>query len=192
MAVMADVERELFGQPFTVDDLVSTPDDGRRYELLDGALLVTPAPGWAHQDAAARLWLVFEGARPPDLRAVLAPFAVQLSAYVELQPDVLVARYVDLTAKNLPVAPLLVVEILSPSTSLIDVNLKKAAYQRHGVRAYWIVDPDRDKPSVTVFELGPGGYAEVGHAVGDAELIVDTPFPVRLRPSDLLAGLDPG
>jgi Uma2 family endonuclease len=191
MAVMADVEPQLFGKPFTVDDLESTPDDGHRYELLDGTLLVTPAPGWAHQDATARLWQILEGVRPPEVRALLAPFAVQFSRSVELQPDVLVARYVDLTPKNLPTAPLLVVEVRSPSTALIDLNLKKAAYARHRVPSYWIVDPNPDKPSVIVFELDGDKYLEVAQAVGDAELIVDRPFPVRLRPADLLAGLRP-
>jgi Uma2 family endonuclease len=123
---------------------------------------------------------------------VIAPFAVQFSQDVELQPDVLVARYADLTPKNLPTAPLLAVEVRSPSTALIDLNLKKAAYARHGVPSYWIVDPDPDKPSVTVFELAGGEYVEVAHAAGDAELAVERPFPVRLRPVDLLAGLRPG
>jgi Uma2 family endonuclease len=191
MAVMADVEPGLDGRPFTVADLESTPDDGRRRELLDGALLVTPAPGWAHQDAVMRLTLRLEAARPPELRVVMAPFAVQLADDTELQPDVLVARYADLTPTNLPAAPVLVVEIRSPSTALIDLNLKKAAYQRHGVAAYWIVDPDPDKPSVTVFELGADGYVELAQAVGDAELVVDRPFPIRFRPADLIAGLRP-
>ncbi|MEN3361010.1 MAG: hypothetical protein V7637_4992 [Mycobacteriales bacterium] len=191
MAVMADVETEPFGRPFTVDDLESTPDDGHRYELLDGALLVTPAPGWGHQDAGARLWQALEGARPADMRVVVAPFAVRFSKMVEFQPDVIVARFTDLTPKNLPTAPLLAVEIRSPSTALIDLNLKMAAYQRHGIPAYWIIDPDPDKPSVVAFELGPDGYAEVAQAVGDAEFVVDKPFPIRLRPADLLIGLRP-
>jgi Uma2 family endonuclease len=191
MAVMAAVELQPSGRPFTVADLESIPDDRHRYELLDGTLLVTPAPGWAHQDAASRLWQVLESARPPELRVIGAPFAVQLTDDTELQPDVLVARFTDLTLKNLPTAPVLAVEVRSPNTALIDQTLKKAAYARHGVSAYWIVDPDPDKPSVVVYELGPAGYVEVTQAVGDAVLAVDRPFPIRLRPSDLLVGLRP-
>jgi Uma2 family endonuclease len=191
MAVMADVEPELFGKPFTVDDLESTPDNGHRYELLDGTLLVTPAPGWAHQDAGFRLGMLLEAARPAHLRVLLAPFAVRFSDEVELQPDVLIARYDDLTPKNLPTAPLLAVEVRSPSTALIDLNLKKAAYARHRVPFYWIVDPNPDKPSVVAFELDGDKYIEVAQAAGDAELIVERPFPLRLRPADLLAGLRP-
>lgn len=193
MAVMTSVEpeRQPFGSPFTVDDLATMPDDGRRYELLDGTLLVSPAPGWAHQDAGFRLGMLLEAARPPHLRVLLAPFAVRFAKDIELQPDVLVARYDDLTPKNLPTAPLLAVEVRSPSTALIDLNLKKAAYARHAVASYWIVDPDPGKPSVTVFELTGAEYTETGQVSGDGELAVERPFPVRLRPSDLLVGLRP-
>jgi Uma2 family endonuclease len=194
MAVMTSVEPEQqpFGREFTVHDLETMPDDGHRYELLDGTLLVSPAPGWAHQDATVRLWRLLEDARPAEARVLVAPFAVQFSEKVEFQPDVLVARYDDLTPKNLPTAPLLAVEVRSPSTALIDMNLKKAAYARHRVASYWIVDPSPDQPSVTVFELDGAEYVEVARAVGDAELAVDRPFPVRLRPADLLAGLRRG
>jgi Uma2 family endonuclease len=154
-------------------------------------MLVTPAPGWGHQDAAFRLAMRLEAGRPAHLRVIVAPFAVQFSDDTELQPDVVVARYADLTPKNLPVAPVLAVEIRSPSTALIDLNLKKAAYQRHGVQSYWVIDPNLEKPSVVVFELAADGYVEVARAVGDAELAVELPFPIRLRPADLLIGLRP-
>src|SRR5215211_4641527 len=108
MAVMPSIETEpSFGRPFTVADLESTPDDGHRYELLDGALLVTPAPGWAHQEAVVELTGRLRQDRVPGVRVICAPFAVQFTQDTELQPDVLVARYDDLTPEKLPTAPLL-------------------------------------------------------------------------------------
>ena len=83
-----------------------------------------------------------------------APFAVRTSTSTELQPDVLVARDEDLTEKLLPVAPVLAVEVLSPSSVINDLNNKKAAYERMGVESYWVVDPQA--PSIMVFELADG------------------------------------
>lgn len=129
------------GRPFTVHDLEGMPDDGRRYEIIDGMLLVTPAPGWSHQEMSATLFLVLRAACPPILRVLLAPFALRTAPTSEVQPDVLVARYHDLTEACLPVAPLLVVETLSRSTQLNDRNTKKAHYERLGVPSYWLLNP---------------------------------------------------
>jgi hypothetical protein len=65
--------------PFTVTDLEGMPDDGRRYELIDGELLVCPAPGWARQEAVFTLYMFLRNACPPDLRVIGAPFAVRLT-----------------------------------------------------------------------------------------------------------------
>jgi len=72
----------------------------------------------------ATLYLQLRASCPADLRVLIAPFAVRSAFDSEVQPDVLVTRYADLTPKNLPVAPLLAVEVLSRSTSLVDRNLK--------------------------------------------------------------------
>ncbi len=113
MSVMTSVIPH--GRPFTVDDLEAMPDDGNRYELIDGTLLVSPAPNWAHQEMGASLYVLLRGHCPRDLRVLIAPFAVRTASDSEVQPDVLVARYTDLTLKNLPVAPLLAVEVLPRS-----------------------------------------------------------------------------
>lgn len=107
------------GRPFTVRDLEAMPDDGHRYELIDGVLIVTPAPGWAHQEGVGELFVQLRVACPRELRVVVAPFAVQPDEHNEVQPDVLVTRFDDLTPRNLPVAPLLAVEFLSPSTRAV-------------------------------------------------------------------------
>lgn len=179
------------GRPFTVDDLEAMPDDGHRYELIDGVLIVTPAPGWHHQESSAALLGQLRNACPAQFRVLAAPFGVRTSPRNELQPDILVARYADLTPKNLPVAPVLAVEILSASTALNDLNNKKAAYQRMGAASYWVVDPD-EPGRLTVFELGPSGrYREVATVCGDEKFTAERPFPITVIPARLLDGLRP-
>lgn len=110
----------------------------------------------------------------------------------ELQPDVLVARFEDLTLENLAAAPVLAVEIISPSSRLKDGNLKKAAYARVGTPSFWLVDPDLEAPSVTVWELvGGTDYQRVAHVVGDDVLAVERPFALKFSPADVVAGLRP-
>ena len=185
------------GAPLTADQLDAmfahlpggVPDDGRRYELLDGMLHVSPAPTWAHQEVAGELFVQLRRLRPAGMRVMIAPFDVRLAADMQFQPDVLVARYADTRPERLPTAPLLIVEVRSPSTALYDLSLKRAAYERHGVASYWLVDPA--VPSVTVLELRDGRYREVATVAGDDVLQVQQPFPVRLVPADLTRGLDP-
>jgi len=177
--------------PFTVSDLEEMPDDGRRYEIIDGELLVSPAPGWAHQEAVGTLYIVLRQACPPEMRVIGAPFAVRPDKYNEVQPDVLVARYGDLTEDDLPRAPLLAVEVISPTSRLRDASLKKAVYARLGTPSYWLVDPNPGKPTLTVFELANGDYKQIVHVTGGQAWTADRPFPVRVAPADLVRGLRP-
>lgn len=85
--------------------------------------------------------------------------------------------------------PLLVVEIRSPSTVIIDLNRKKAAYERFGVPSYWIVDPNPTQPELTIFELRDGRYAPVGFTT--ASLTVERPFPITITPAQLTSRLRP-
>ncbi len=125
------------------------------------------------------------------MRVVMAPFAVQPDERTELQPDVLVTRDEDLMPKYLPVAPLLVVEVLSPSSVITDFNNKKAVYQRMGVPSYWVVDPRTT--TLTVFELDSTGfrYELAAEVVGDKAFEATQPFSVRVVPAELLGGLPP-
>ena len=85
--------------------------------------------------------------------------------------------------------PLLVVEIRSPSTALIDLGRKKAAYEQFGVPAFWVVDPRVKEPSLTVFELAGGRYQQAAPVSGDEPYRAQRPFPVEVVPSALVAGL---
>ncbi len=173
-----------FSRPLTRADLDDLPDDGHRYELIDGTLIVSPGPALPHQDVVGNLYLLLRAACPPDLKVVLAPFAVALADDTEVQPDLLVAPRAQFTRKELPGGPLLAVEVLSPSTRRVDLLLKRDRLQAAGVESYWLADPD--EPSVTVLELRDGAYVEVGRAVGPERLRVARPFPLELVPDRLL------
>ncbi len=123
------------------------PDDGLRYELVDGELVVTPAPSWSHQRVAVALlhrihpWLAGTGVGI----ILFSPADIALGEDEILQPDLFVTpldaqapirSWTDVTRL------LLAVEILSPSTARYDRLLKRRRYQRAGVPEYWIVDPD--------------------------------------------------
>ncbi|WP_019876728.1 Uma2 family endonuclease [Sporichthya polymorpha] len=183
---MTDQFTALRSRPLTVADLESMPDDGRRYELIDGMLLVNPSPTHAHQRMLFRLGMALHAACPPELEVVIAPFDVQSATDSVVQPDVLVARRSDIGERNLTVAPLMAAEVLSRSTSLYDRNLKKAHYARIGVSSYWLLDPSVPG-AIEVFTLDAGSYRLVAAAVGEEQIDVEAPYPVTLSPAALLA-----
>jgi Uma2 family endonuclease len=176
------------GQPFTVGDLELMPDDGRRYELLDGVLIVSPRPRILHQEVAFQLAMHLSSVCPPELRVIPEP-AVQLTMITEFDPDIVVIRQEHIRAAKVTEPPLLIVEVRSPSTALIDLNRKKTAYQRFGVPSYWIMVPDASSPELIAFELRDGRYAEAAQAAGDSVLTAAHPFPVEVVPARLVAGL---
>lgn len=120
------------GRPLTRADLDAMPDDGHRYELVDGALIVTPAPSLRHQSTVIELLVMLRESCPPDLMALVAPFDVSIGPDTVLQPDVLVARRSELTERDLPTAPVLAAEVLSPNTRRIDLTLKRAWLEAAG------------------------------------------------------------
>jgi Uma2 family endonuclease len=177
-------------RPVTVEDVWAIPDDGRRHELIEGVLIVTPAPGAAHQTCAARTWSLLAHAAGPDHLVLTAPFDWVAGGKTLLQPDVLVARRADLAAtgdKRLERPPVLVVEVMSPSTAMVDRGTKLLAYQAAGVPAYWLVDPA--EPSVAVLRLQEGVYVEEALVRGDERYTADVPFVVTVVPNALLEGL---
>lgn len=172
--------------PLTRDDLDALrPSEGsQRYELLDGAILVTPGPGRWHQAVVVELTVLLRTQRPAGLVVKIAPFDVALAEDTVLQPDLLVAAGADLTDTELPAAPLLAIEVLSPSTRRIDQLLKRDRFAAAGVPSYWLIDPEG--PSVTVLELAEGSYREAQVAHGEERVRVTAPFPLSFRPVDLL------
>jgi Uma2 family endonuclease len=172
------------GDGLTVADLDGFPDDGWRYELIDGTLLVSAAPSVAHQRASMRLTLLLAATLPPHLEVFAAPLDVRLDDTTQLQPDLLVAPREQFTAKNLPGAPLLAVEIVSPSTRLIDRNLKKARFEEAGCASFWVVDPL--EPRLTAWQLVDGSYVEVADVSGDESWTASAPYAVTISPAQLV------
>ena len=173
-----------WGSPLTLADLESMPEDGHRYELIDGTLLVTPAPNTRHQRCVAHLLAALVTAAGPDLEVLPAPYDWVAGPSTLFQPDVLVARRGDLGPKRLERPPLLVIEVLSPSTRRIDLATKRMAYADAGVAAYWLVDPD--VPSLTVLELEAGEYTDVATVMGDEAWDSQTPIRATITPSRLV------
>jgi Uma2 family endonuclease len=171
-------------RPLTREDLDAMPDDGHRYELIDGVLIVTPAPGHYHQRAVGELHLLLRSACPADLKVLLAPFDVVLASDTVMEPDLLVARRSDVTDRDLPTAPVLAVEVLSPSTRRIDLTLKRSRLESARCPSYWVVDPH--EPALTAWELTGEAYRQVGHVVGDEVFRAERPYPVEVTPADLV------
>ncbi len=86
---------------------------------------------------------------------------------------------------------MLAVEVISRSSGLRDRSLKKAVYERMGVPSYWLVDARRDRPTLTAFELSGDSYREVAAVAAGEAWHAERPYPVRIVPADLVAGLEP-
>jgi Uma2 family endonuclease len=182
MTAMPVMPRE--SRDWTVADLDRLPDDGLQYELLDGLLLVSPAPVTQHQRAVGQLHLLLAPACPTGLEVFLSPLDWRPDIRTSLQPDLVVVRDEDVETKNIRKPLVLAVEVLSPSTRRKDLVLKRSKYEDVGVASYWVVDPE--EPSVVVYQLVEGRYVETGRASGSQELRVDTPFPLVITPSALV------
>ncbi len=169
---------------WTVEDLDLIPDDGLQYELLDGMLLVTPAPIPVHQRAIGNLYLLLRAACPPGFEVFLAPLDWRPELRTSLQPDLLVVRNEDVGPKNITRPLVLAVEVLSPSTRRKDQVLKRSKYQDSGVASYWIVDPLA--PSILALDLIDGTYVPAVEASGDDLAEIKLPFQVSVRPRSLV------
>lgn len=147
---------------FTYEDYKNLPEsETKRYELLEGELVMVPSPGFAHQMISWNIgFLLGKFIKEQDLGIVLsAPFDVVLSQENVLQPDLLFVSKdcMDIiTDLNIQGAPDLVVEIFSPSTADRDRTYKKILYARYGVKECWLVDPE--EKTVEVWALGERGY----------------------------------
>jgi Uma2 family endonuclease len=158
---------------WTYNDYAKLPDDGRRYEVMNGVLIMTPAPSGAHQDTVGRFYYYLlqqiEFAGLGKVR--LAPFDVELTPKRVVQPDVLVIlnpNLQNLTPSRLIGPPDLAIEIASPGTATYDRLSKYEAYELAGVSEYWLADPD--ERCVEVLILNHGKYESLGIFQGDDTL----------------------
>ena len=169
--------------PYTLDYLDSAPDDGRRREIIDGGLFVTPAPSRRHQRAVVRLSGTLDRSCPDEFEVLVAPFDYRPTSERSVQPDVLVCGPGDHDPKHALEPLRLAVEILSPSSRMLDLLLKRGVYEQAGVPSYWILDPEKE--SLTVLELVDGTYVERDVVVGEKVLDATLPFPISIVPADL-------
>ena len=158
----------------TYEDYAKTPDD-ERWELIDGELFISPSPKEAHQRTQIRVgskMFVFTEER--DLGQVYIEFDVVLSDTDTVRPDVIfVSREPShiITADNVQGSPDLVVETRSESTARRDWTTKRDLYERHGVREYWLVDPEA--ATIAVLILTDGKY-EVASIYGMGDTLTAT------------------
>jgi Uma2 family endonuclease len=173
---------------WTAAQVLALPEDGQRYEVVDGKLLVSPAPSRVHQRAVGELYAglraYVRAHRIGEL--LLSPGDVELDPRTLVQPDLFVApldaEHPGRTWREID-RLLLAVEVLSPATAHADRHIKRRRYQRHGVPEYWIVDldarlverwrPEDERPEILTERLvwQPAGAAEA--LVLDLERLFD-------------------
>jgi Uma2 family endonuclease len=149
---------------FTYKDYKSLPEsETKRFELLQGDLIMTPSPGFKHQVVSSKLEKILGDIIEEHGWGVLlhAPFDVKLGD--DVVQDILYVsnqRADIIHEEAIEGAPDLIVEILSPTTAERDRTYKRTLYARHGVREYWLADPERQ--TIDVLTLGESGFETVG------------------------------
>lgn len=156
------------GGKWTCEDLSSLPDDGTRYEIIEGEPYILPSPTWDHQMIQmnlVRLLLPMDDRISAMLR--VSPISIFISGIHLVEPDLLVVtqeRQHLISERGFEGSPDLIIEILSPSNRAHDTQLKRELYARGGVTEYWIVDPDAK--SIEVLVLKGEEYRTLVHAEG--------------------------
>ena len=169
---------------FTVADLHALPENGLRYELIDGSLIVSPSATFGHNAIARWIANALEEACPTDAYVVGTDQSASIDGHNEPRPDVVVAHVEHYEHSPFPITDaLLVVEVVSPTSALRDTETKRGLYARAGVPSYWIVVPDRHKPTISLAELVLDEGAETyRYAVHYTSEVFETtvPWPVRV------------
>ena len=165
---------------FTTADLDAAPDEGPRYELVDGVLLATYMSSTSHQHALIELMVQLRTVCPEHLRVLPGPLEFRPGSRLALVPDLLVlprkdyqTRWVDELA--------LAVEVVVDTTRTVDRALKPVLYERAGVPAYWMLDADEG--TLTVLEMEGGRYVERAVVADGGAFEAKVPFAVRVRVS---------
>jgi Uma2 family endonuclease len=175
---------------WTLADLDRLPDDGNRYEVVDGELFVTPAPSPAHEALAYELRDILEPyVRAQRIGRVHTPRTVIRTRGSEVEPDLMVRPITKLPPAKWEEAPipLLVVEILSRTTWRRDHEQKRAFYLRNSVEQYWVVDGKRRTILVVTHNADDALVTQdlVWHPTGASEaLTVDVPAYFRAALGD--------
>jgi Uma2 family endonuclease len=168
---------------YTTADLHALPEDGLRWELIDGSLTVSPSATTDHNTIAMWIASALWESSPSDDLMVGLDQSVTIDDHNEPRPDVVVASAEFLQQSPFPLAGArLVVEVISPTSVLRDTETKRALYARAGVPAYWIVRPIADEPTISLGELvldDDGRYRYATHYTTDV-FETKVPWPVRI------------
>jgi Uma2 family endonuclease len=150
-------------QPVTYEIYAAMPDDGQRYEIIDGSMeIMSPGPSTKHQDVSGELEFELKQSCKSDYKIYHAPLDVIFSETNVLQPDILMihrSRLHIVTDRGIEGPPDLVVEILSPGSRNRDKVIKMRTYAKHGVQEYWIVDTE--SRTMEQYRLGGGEFYEL-------------------------------
>jgi Uma2 family endonuclease len=182
------VSHDVLG-PWTIEDLASTPDDGQRYEIFDGSLLVTPPPDTFHGITNQGIVYLLYKFAPPELRVLGVGIGVRMRQGRSLFiPDAMVVPRAAMATRAPAVDAedvLLVVEVLSPSNRANDLVLKRHEYAFAEIPDYWIVD-DRAK-TLTVLRLNKRkrSYEEAAVVRAGEPYKTDEPFALEIDPAEL-------
>jgi Uma2 family endonuclease len=169
---------------WTYDDLFALPDDGKRYEIIEGELYEMPSPTWDHATTVMNLVLLLAPLiRALGGRLVTAPLDVFFPGADPVQPDILAilpgSRAVG-GGRGVQGPPDLVIEVLGPSNRGHDLLTKRALYGRAGVREYWIVDPASRTVELLALDRDVFHSTRLARGEGDvvSPLLGDATFPL--------------
>ncbi|MEV8375606.1 Uma2 family endonuclease [Kribbella sp. NPDC056861] len=157
--------------------------DSRRYEVIDGRMVVTGVQPPAHQAAVVALMVLLKQACPSDLLVSVDSLDFRPTLRHSLRPDILVTSRAEAGPVYVQHA-VLAVEVLSPTTRATDVVTKRELYAAHGIPSYWLVDPAAQE--LTVLQLEDGHYVCEAVIQGEEVFTTMQPFAVRLTPSALM------
>jgi Uma2 family endonuclease len=167
------------------DDLTpaNVPYGGRRYEVVNGKLLVTGAQPPAHRAAIIAVMIRLKLSCPPDQLVAVDSLDFRPTRGLSLRPDILVCDSQDAGPQFTTAPLLLAVEVISPSTRATDVVLKRALYEQAGVKSYWLLDPANQE--LTILDLDDTHYTCQAVLQGEEAHTTTRPFPVTLSPAEL-------
>jgi Uma2 family endonuclease len=168
---------------FTVSDLHALPDDGLRYELIDGSIIVSPSATTGHNLIARWIAEILEAASHDAQWLVSTDQSTSINDRNEPRPDLVVAHVRHIDRSPFPIGDtLLVGEVVSPNSALLGTETKRALYARAKVPAYWIVAPDKAKRQIALAELrldANGAYQHRVHYTTEM-FRTDHPWPVEI------------
>jgi len=167
--------------PWTIEDVLALPEDNsQRIELLDGMLYVSPLGNASHQRLVFEASYSLRGACPKEFETTIE-LNVQFDGDRMFIPDFTVLKKRGAKGLTVPAADVLLIgEVLSRSTKVNDLVLKRQVYAEAGISYYLIIDPAGDVPQASLLELEEGKYVEIARS-DDGVLTFDRPFPVTIE-----------